>query len=269
MTDTLEHDAAARVCANCATPAIGDYCHACGQRIGVHRLTLPHFLHEIPHAIFHVDRGILVTLRALATRPGRMINDYLDGHRIRYFNPLSLLMLLAGICAYAYSNFPFDFSVQDGSIPRPFAEFNASMNKWIFVHYSLFAVTVLPIQALFSLWFFKGRRSYGEHLAIHAYLTAFNCAINIVSLPVFMMANGTAIYQPLLMLNALVMIGYNFIATWAVFSPHRSTVGGLVRSIATTCAPLLLGAIAMIVSFMVFLIRHPDIAKQMHQAAPH
>ncbi len=171
--------APAGTCVNRDTVLCGAFCHQCGQRGEIHALILPHLLHEIPHAIFHVDRGLLVAIRALALHPGRTINAYLDGHRIRYFNPLSMLVLLAGLCALVYSKFPFDYSPMTAGLPAKEAADTAAFVKALMVNHSLGLMVQLPIIALLSRWFMDGRRSYGEHLAINAFIFAFMCVTNL------------------------------------------------------------------------------------------
>ena len=75
-------------CLNCQAPLHTPYCGQCGQSAKVHRFTLAGLLHDVPHAVFHVERGILPTLAGLLRRPGATINAYLDGQRTRFFNPL-------------------------------------------------------------------------------------------------------------------------------------------------------------------------------------
>jgi hypothetical protein len=96
-----------RSCLNCGQTLTGPWCAACGQKGDVGRLTLAGLLHEIPHGVFHVDRGFVPTLRAVFTRPATVAFDYLDGRRIRWFNPLTLVVLCAGVCGAAWALFPF------------------------------------------------------------------------------------------------------------------------------------------------------------------
>lgn len=239
-------------CANCGTTATGAYCHACGQRIGVHRLTLPHLLHEIPHAVFHVDRGFLVTIFALATRPGRAMNAYLDGHRVRYFNPLTLLMILAGLCALAYAKFDFDFRpLAAGMTPEQAASYTATM-KSLLQNYSLGLVAQLPLVALMS-WLVMGRhRSYGEHLAINAFIFAFMCVINLVLIPVHMLVNGSALFTPLMLATTLFFLVYQVFALWDTFRTPGHWVGALLRALATSIGYfVLLGGISLIIGIAI------------------
>lgn len=241
----------ATTCANCGMTLTGPFCHACGQRGATHTLTLPHLLHEIPHAIFHVDRGLLVTIRALALHPGPTINAYLDGQRIRYFNPLSMLVLLAGLCALAYSKFPFDFSpITAGLPPEEVAKTDAFV-KTVMVNYSLGLMLQLPVIALMS-WLIMGRhRSYGEHLAINAFIFAFMCVINLMWIPVHMITNGGPWMPSALMISVLLYMLYQVFALWDTFRTPERRFGALLRAILTVSGYIL---IPMIVGFVVGIL---------------
>ena len=246
--------APAGTCANCDTALSGAFCHRCGQRGEIHALTLPHLLHEIPHAIFHVDRGLLVTIRALALRPGRTINAYLDGHRIRYFNPLSMLVLLAGLCALAYSKFPFDFSPMAAGLPAEEAARTTAFVKSLMVNYSLGLMVQLPIIALIS-WLIMGRhRSYGEHLAINAFIFAFMCVINLAWMPIHMITNGGAWMSSALFASGVLFMVYQVFALWDTFRTPERRFRTLLRALVTVggymSIPLLAGFVAGIVMMM-------------------
>lgn len=257
MTDTLERAADARTCANCGTTAIGDFCHACGQRLGVHRLTLPHLLHEIPHAVFHVDRGILVTLRALATRPGPTINGYLDGHRVRYFNPLSLLMLLAGLCALIYTKFPFDYSGFAVGVRPDQARIMIEVQRTMLVNYSLGLIVQLPFLALASRWLLGGGRSYGEHLVVNAFILSFMCAVNLLLMPAYMLGNGTQWIPRIMMWSVLIFLAYQIYALWSTF---RTPGKGAVTALRT------IGAVAVFYAMIVAIALMIGMAYGIHAA---
>ena len=63
-----------------------------------------YFSHELAYSFTHADRrGIFFTIKALFTRPGHMLREYILGHRANYFRPFPLLIILAtlyGITAH-------------------------------------------------------------------------------------------------------------------------------------------------------------------------
>ncbi len=249
-------------CANCGTTSVGAYCHACGQRIETHRLTLPHLLHEIPHAVFHVDRGFLVTIFALATRPGRTMNAYLDGHRVRYFNPLSLLMILAGLCALAYAKLRFDFTPLTAGMPAKDAANFKKVFDAVLNNYTLGLVAMLP-GAAFTSWLIMGRnRNYGEHLAINAFIFAFMCAITLVTMPIHILVDGSALVGPLVLVITLLYTSYQVFALWDTFRTPGRWGGALLRAIATAFGYALLStAVTTVVIVVVKLLADGHLGK--------
>lgn len=86
------------LCRNCDSETTGHFCANCGQKTDTHRITLKHFvLHDLLHGIWHLERGILFTLKETITRPGQAALDYIGGKRIKYYNVFYLALLLIGL----------------------------------------------------------------------------------------------------------------------------------------------------------------------------
>jgi hypothetical protein len=242
------------VCANCSTHTVGVFCHACGQRSSVQRLTVPHLLQEVPHALFHLERGIVPTLVGLVKRPGKTINDYLDGQRVRYFNPLTLLMLLAGLTVLLFSSFPLDFSSASKGMPEPlklkYVEFVRLNFRW----YSATLVFYLPATALLTFVCFAGRaRSYGEHLVINAFAISLVTLASIVLFPAYVVANGTPAFVLVISASNLVSIMLHWFVLKSVFAmaPHHGRWWVTWLRAAVSMALYL--ALVTIVPFLVFI----------------
>jgi|GEM_PF-1367605 len=80
-------------CRNCAATLAGKYCHESGQSRTVHR-SVAELVHDVGHAIFHVDGKLWRTLAALTLRPGQLTREYIEGRRARYVSPVSLLVFV-------------------------------------------------------------------------------------------------------------------------------------------------------------------------------
>ena len=88
-------------CLNCNQNIRSNYCDYCGQKASTHRYSVKHFIeHDFIHGVWHVDKGILFTLKALFTRPGHFVRNYIEGKRVNYFNFVSLLILIMAISAF-------------------------------------------------------------------------------------------------------------------------------------------------------------------------
>lgn len=169
-------------CLNCQTQLTSPYCGQCGQNAKVHRFTLAGLLHDVPHAVFHVERGILPTLAGLLRRPGATINAYLDGQRTRFFNPLSLLVLCAGAYAALY-NQPFLLSMLEPLIdPRARGQITGLLSvitRW----YSLLLLFSVPLMGVLNWLFYRRQgRNIAEHMVVMAYTNAVGTLLLIVPL---------------------------------------------------------------------------------------
>lgn len=82
------------LCANCATPLQGPWCHKCGQSgEDFHRSAL-RLVAEVFEGLFHFDGRLWRTVPDLFLRPGRLTRAYLDGHRAPQVPPLRLFLVV-------------------------------------------------------------------------------------------------------------------------------------------------------------------------------
>jgi hypothetical protein len=85
-------------CLNCEQVVSGNYCQNCGQKSNTHAITLKHFFfHDIIHGVFHLEKGILFTLKETFTRPGQAALDYIHGKRVNYYNVFGLALMLIAL----------------------------------------------------------------------------------------------------------------------------------------------------------------------------
>lgn len=95
-------------CKNCSTSFEGKFCPNCSQKADTHRLTLGHFAHETTHAVTHTDKGILLLIKAMFTRPGLVARDYMEGKRKRYFNPITFILIMMAVQVFATKQTDFN-----------------------------------------------------------------------------------------------------------------------------------------------------------------
>jgi hypothetical protein len=179
-------------CLNCGQTPGGPFCEFCGQRAGLQPFTLRTLLRQVPKAVFDVDRGLWHTLKGLLLRPGEVINDYLDGRRIRYTNPFTFLLLFAGINAVLYPIGLIDFS-KITNPPPDMQQFMVDFGQWTFQYYSLLLLLLLPLASAISRrCFAEYGRNYAEHLILNAYIVAVQAAFGAAVFPFLVLLNQTA-----------------------------------------------------------------------------
>ncbi|MDE2356222.1 MAG: DUF3667 domain-containing protein [Alphaproteobacteria bacterium] len=81
-------------CANCATPLLGPWCHACGQLGEDFHRSLVRLMLEAVEGVLHLDGRLWRTLPDLFLRPAKLTRAYLDGHRAPQIPPLRLFLVV-------------------------------------------------------------------------------------------------------------------------------------------------------------------------------
>ncbi|TXF75103.1 DUF3667 domain-containing protein [Chryseobacterium sp.] len=186
-------------CKNCSQHLLlhQKFCHECGQKTATHRIDFHFLIHEIQHGIFHVDGGIIYTLKELFTRPGHTLREYLAGKRQQHFKPLTLVLILGSLCAlFQYflkgkkeqadpsGNISTNLSQQDASKYidlKGLVEYCKEIYEWLANHFAFTVLLMIPVAALaFYLGFRKYRYNYPEWLVIMLFLTGQSLAVYIV-----------------------------------------------------------------------------------------
>jgi hypothetical protein len=149
------------LCLNCATETSKRFCSNCGQKTDTQRITIGHFItHDLLHGVWHIERGILFTLKEALLRPGQAALDYIGGKRIRYYNIFYLSLLLIAfnlVLSHIYDSFlPKAESITDPNV----VDFFSKYLKFILLG-------IVPIFAFNSWLFFrKLKLNYAEHIII-------------------------------------------------------------------------------------------------------
>lgn len=162
----MEHN-----CLNCNHQAINTYCQNCGQKSSTHRYSIIHFVeHDFVHGVWHVDKGILFTVKELFTRPGNSVREFIQGKRVNYFSfvTLILLILTASSLLAPYVHIKLSDLVPGDSEPMM-----NSFEKFVTKYPKLIVVVTIPINSLFSfIWFRKAKLNYSENLVLNSYKAA-------------------------------------------------------------------------------------------------
>lgn len=156
-------------CQNCSEIFVGNFCPNCGQNSHEHRVNAHYFLHDIPHSIFHVDHGFFYTVKMLFTKPGLMIQEFLEGKRIKYFRPIAYVMVMTALSALLVKLFDWGtVQVLTANGVKPYDVHN------FFEHYfSLFIFLMIPLASLVTRIFFVNKKyNFWEHFLANTYIAA-------------------------------------------------------------------------------------------------
>jgi len=123
-------------------------------------------LQELPHTIWHIDKGFLFNVVQLFQRPGYAIKDYLGGKRKKFYHPLSYMLVVLGTMLVAMNLMKVHYydPVQDAWMsPEKAAswkEYDATQQTWIH-YYKFYIPFYLPWMALiFYLWLRVMKQAY-------------------------------------------------------------------------------------------------------------
>ena len=180
-------------CKNCSNEFEGKFCNNCGQPASTHPMDFHSLWHDIQHGLFHFDSGILYTAKVLFTRPGKAIHEYIDGKRVRYFKPISFVVILATIYGLLFHTFHIEMDpIISTSGSSEIQKIAAGINEWLIAHYAWASLLLLPLNAFSSFIAFKKQRfNFVEHLVLNAYLTGQRLLLRIVTFPLVYAFNGT------------------------------------------------------------------------------
>lgn len=97
----MSYPPVAMICKNCGRKFDGNFCPACGQPATVGgRLTMRTFAKSMGMSYARLTPGFPATLRGLLCHPWSVISDYINGRRIKYSPPVTMLIqviLLASV----------------------------------------------------------------------------------------------------------------------------------------------------------------------------
>ena len=202
-------------CKNCDNIYTGSFCNLCGQKSSVHRITWKHMFHDMTHAMFHLDKGIIHSAKELAFRPGHAIREYLDGKRVNHFNPLLMLLLIGGFCSYLYgiANLRTLFSplkIHDIESQSPFMA-----HKYFAISMSVSCI-VFTLGDYFISW--SRKYTFPELLIGNAFLSGEILLFQILMIPFFMIGRQLGINDYIRFLCIALIFLYIFDAKYQFFN---------------------------------------------------
>lgn len=275
-------------CLDCGSALTDRFCAHCGQPANTHRITLKHFLfHDLPHSIWHVDKGLAYTFYQMITRPGLTIRGYLAGQRTRQFRPVSYLLLLVGLAALVMSAFQADLQqamltsqpTTAGSPPP--ALMSVVMERYFSItlkHPYLMQLVLMPLNGLMAWWLLRrAGYNYAEVLLANCFMMGTLTVINLgIMLPALLTGNQ-AFLKLASQLVFLPMLFYSFWVHAQLLraAPAFTAVGRYGRALGISLLQigvLLLSCLVCIAVLTVQVLRErpdlrPDVAPKKPQTA--
>jgi hypothetical protein len=151
-------------CLNCEQTVAGNFCQNCGQKNNTHAITLKHFLfHDIIHGVWHLEKGILLTIKETFTRPGQAALDYINGKRVKYYNVFYLILMLIG---FNILTVHFHHEINPSSVAKNVGDSLKFMN-FLSDNVKMVLLGFVPLIALNAFLIFKRLKlNLAEHFII-------------------------------------------------------------------------------------------------------
>jgi hypothetical protein len=240
----INNPASVSSCRNCGEYIEKKYCTHCGQKHEEHRIHIGTLLHDIPHAIFHVDHGFFFNVKQLFLRPGFAIRDYLEGRRKPFFHPITYLaiLLVFNLFAVKVTNLHY-YDEQELLTMAPkeaelIKEYDASQ-WWFLEHTYLYMLVAIPVCATFCYFFFrlfKQKFNFAENAIILMFIIAQGVLIqSMLYLLTGWVRNGVFI-RCMEIVNLFLMVSYAAYACYQFIHPVQNktrtavacTIGGFI-----------------------------------------
>jgi hypothetical protein len=159
------------ICLNCGAEMQNEFCPHCGQKKDVKKLTWHSLVQEAVHFFSHIEHGFLNTSIQLFLRPGRVIKEYLEGKRKKYYKPISFYLVWAGFRLLMFNLVISLMNYENFRTWGLFASQEAGM--YVVHHTQVFGLLLIPLQAFF-IWIILSRpkMNYIETLAASVYASA-------------------------------------------------------------------------------------------------
>jgi hypothetical protein len=189
-----------RLCPECGTPGVGEYCHNCGEQMETHLFSVKHYLKEVFHEFAVIDSKFFRTIPPLLFKPGFLTREYIAGRRKRYLSPARLYILVAFVSFFALgyylnhaledlysittkSNGQMVFKMNDVKGERARQSAETFIRFLIEVSPYVLLLVSTPIFALIlKLLYWKRRILFAEHMVFSFQFYAFSLMILIGSL---------------------------------------------------------------------------------------
>uniref|UniRef100_UPI00404B6AD8 DUF3667 domain-containing protein n=2 Tax=Gelidibacter sp. TaxID=2018083 RepID=UPI00404B6AD8 len=203
-----------KTCKNCNSEVNSNYCHNCGQRTSIYKVTFSETFQDVINSMFSIDAPLWVTIKTLILNPGKLFRDYLSGKRKTYYKPVTFFILTTIVFVLVKALLNYDpmqnmVQVQQGS--KDLSLFYdagiymaKNINNIIFTFVFSFAVL--------TKLFFYGKYSLAEYLAVSFFTVGFYMIITTVTM--FLLQFGVA---QLRMVPFVLMFFYVIYALMSLF----------------------------------------------------
>ena len=228
-------------CLNCGQATTSRFCPDCGQRTDTHRINWHYLGHDVLHSVWHLEGGILFTLKELLTRPGYSIREFLAGKRVDHYRPLSLLLILGAILLFVTHALDVSFAQKSQEVFNPnmssaserMKAFQEQITHFVEANQNLLHIATIPLYA-FWIWFMFRRRgfSYPEILVAQTFIANIQILISLLIVVLFWAVGAsTTAFKLAISISLLVYVAYNVVTYTQLYAGKIQPLITVIRSV--------------------------------------
>lgn len=242
-------------CLNCGHIVRDHYCGHCGQDAHTKRLNWHYIWHEIPHSVFHLDKGLIPTLWGMLVRPSKVVNEFLDGKRVRYYRPLAFLILLGTIASIINLNVPLYKVLSQNAETAAFTDtFQRISGKY----YNLITIAMIPIFSFTTWLFYRKERNYVEIATAHFYIQGAMAFLSVFGLFYFLDLSKESFLMVAAMLTTISLLYQTWVYA-TIFKTRKRVARIFIALSIVTLNYLLISLIILGITIFLFVyVYHID-----------
>jgi hypothetical protein len=192
-------------CKNCGNHFHGKFCNQCGEKVYSQKdKSIENIFEEAFHFLTHFDGTFFTTLKTFFSRPGKMSREYVDGHRKKYFKPVSLFLVM--VIAYllfprfqglnmkfsTYVSEEYDYAWYALPVARQKIHAHHITGKELAKLYDekspgfakICLLLLLPLSAIvLSVIFFTSKKYFFDHFILSTEIMAFHIFLDFLFMP--------------------------------------------------------------------------------------
>lgn len=240
---TQEPGFESHICKNCNHQFEGYICSVCAQKVKYYSATPKGLFLEWWSVRKEDVKHFWFTTKELIKNPGKVIDEYLDGKRRKYYNSTNYFLLVASIVTILTIQFRAGDPAQSAESVNAFYEsLGFSMPKdnpggalafdFISTHYNIALMLTLPFLALGSFltfkWFFRNNsRKVGEHFVMHLFCYGL---LNFLLIPFLPFINpGNPESKAMLFTSITMILFYSWVyKTWYKLNWPKAVIASIL-----------------------------------------
>ncbi len=251
-----------KTCINCGQAVIGKYCHNCGQKYGIKRLTWRTMFEDLQRRLFGFDNNYIRTIKDLTVRPEVVVKSIIDGIRVIYIGPIGFYFLMLTIYLLMASFLDIDMKeimqasgesvTGEQEMSTRQQQFNEDIMSKIASNFRIFSFLMVPLFSLSNKLFFRrAKMNFLEHTVVVFYGLGWPFIFSIVFLFVYAITG----WFPNFWVSAIVVLYYAWICT-SVYAKNKFL--GFIKGILAVMMAYLLLIIIGIIGGFIYVVINPE-----------